>query len=78
RSNWAGTLGLTLPNDKPFSFQLAMDSNLQGMALDLPLPLTKTANSRLPLKVTVRGRDGSADIRAVLGADVDLQSRLVY
>ncbi|HDN9015762.1 TPA: TIGR02099 family protein [Aeromonas salmonicida] len=78
RSNWAGTLGLTLPNDKPFSFQLAMDSNLQGMALDLPLPLTKAANSRLPLKVTVRGRDGSADIRAVLGADVDLQSRLVY
>ncbi|WP_265462734.1 YhdP family protein [Aeromonas salmonicida] len=78
RSNWAGTLGLTLPNDKPFSFQLAMDSNLQGMALDLPLPLTKAANSRLPLKVTVRGRDGSADIRTVLGADVDLQSRLVY
>jgi uncharacterized protein (TIGR02099 family) len=78
RSNWAGTLGLTLPNDKPFSFQLALDSNLQGMGLDLPSPLTKAANSRLPLKVTARGRDGSADIRAVLGADVDMQSRLVY
>ena len=25
-----------------------------------------------------RGRDGSADIRAVLGADVDMQTRLVY
>ncbi|WP_348686866.1 YhdP family protein [Aeromonas bestiarum] len=78
RGNWAGTLGLTLPNDKPFSFQLALDSNLQGMGLDLPSPLAKDANSRLPLKVTARGRDGSADIRAVLGADVDMQSRLVY
>lgn len=78
RSNWSGTLGLTLPHDKPFSFQLALDSNLQGMGLDLPSPLTKAADSRLPLKVTVRGRDGSADIRGVLGADVDMQSRLVY
>lgn len=78
RSNWSGTLGLTLPHDKPFSFQLGLDSNLQGMGLDLPSPLTKAADSRLPLKVTVRGRDGSADIRGVLGADVDMQSRLVY
>lgn len=78
RSNWTGTLGLTLPEDKAFSFELALDSNLQGMGLDLPLPLAKGADSRLPLKVTVRGRDGSADIRGVLGADVDMQSRLVY
>ncbi|MGY3929755.1 Uncharacterized protein involved in outer membrane biogenesis [Aeromonas encheleia] len=78
RSNWTGALGLTLPNDKPFSFQLALDSNLQGMGLDLPFPLAKTADSQLPLKVTVRGRDGAADIRGVLGNDVDMQSRLVY
>ncbi len=78
RGNWAGSLGLTLPSDQPFSFQLALDSNLQGMGLDLPVPLAKAAGSRLPLKVTARGRDGSADIRAVLGADVDMQSRLVY
>ncbi len=78
RSNWGGKLGLTLPDSKPFSFQLAMDSNLQGMGLDLPLPLAKVASSRLPLKVIARGRDGSADIRAVLGADVDMQTRLVY
>ena len=78
RSNWTGTLGLTLPENKAFSFQLALDSNLQGMGLDLPVPLTKAPGSRLPLKVTARGRDGSADIRAVLGADVDMQSRLVY
>ena len=78
RSNWTGTLGLTLPENKAFSFQLALDSNLQGMGLDLPVPLTKAPESRLPLKVTARGRDGSADIRAVLGADVDMQSRLVY
>ncbi|WP_421187622.1 YhdP family protein [Aeromonas sanarellii] len=77
-SNWAGSLGLTLPEDKPFSFQLALDSSLQGMGLDLPAPLAKAAGSRLPLKVTARGRDGSADIRAVLGADVDMQGRLVY
>lgn len=67
RGNWAGSLGLTLPSDQPFSFQLALDSNLQGMGLDLPAPLAKAAGSRLPLKVTARGRDGSADIRAVLG-----------
>ncbi|MEG0009300.1 MAG: YhdP family protein [Aeromonas sp.] len=78
RSNWTGTLGLTLPENKPFSFQLALDSSLQGMGLDLPLPLAKAADSQLPLKVTVRGRDGSADIRGVLGADVDMQSKLVY
>ena len=69
---------MTLPDSKPFSFQLALDSNLQGMALDLPLPLAKSSASRLPLKVIARGRDGSADIRAVLGADVDMQTRLVY
>ncbi|WP_303844068.1 YhdP family protein [Aeromonas sobria] len=78
RSNWGGKLGLTLPESKPFSFQLALDSNLQGMGLDLPLPLAKAASSRLPLKVIARGREGSADIRAVLGADVDMQTRLVY
>ncbi|MGL5091086.1 MAG: YhdP family protein, partial [Aeromonas sobria] len=78
RSNWGGKLGLTLPESKPFSFQLALDSNLQGMGLDLPLPLAKSSTSRLPLKVIARGRDGSADIRAVLGADVDMQTRLVY
>lgn len=77
-SNWAGSLGLTLPEDKPFSFQLALDSSLQGMGLDLPAPLAKAAGARLPLKVTARGRDGSADLRAVLGADVDMQGRLVY
>jgi len=78
RSNWGGKLGLTLPDSKPFSFQLALDSNLQGMGLDLPLPLAKAASSRLPLKVIARGREGSAEIRAVLGADVDMQTRLVY
>ncbi|MFC5707067.1 YhdP family protein [Aeromonas eucrenophila] len=78
RGNWTGTLGLTLPENSPFSFQLALDSSLQGMGLDLPVPLAKAAGSQLPLKVTVRGRDGSADIRGVLGADVDMQSRLVY
>lgn len=78
RSNWGGKLGLTLPEGKPFSFQLALDSNLQGMGLDLPLPLAKASASRLPLKVIARGRDGSAEIRAVLGADVDMQTRLVY
>ncbi|MGY3941932.1 YhdP family protein [Aeromonas tecta] len=78
RSNWTGTLGLTLPENSPFSFQLALNSNLQGMGLDLPSPLAKGADSQLPLKVTVRGRDGSADIRGVLGADVDMQSKLVY
>ncbi|MFM5820319.1 YhdP family protein [Aeromonas sanarellii] len=77
-SNWVGSLGLTLPEDKPFSFQLALDSSLQGMGLDLPAPLAKAAGARLPLKVTARGRDGSADLRAVLGADVDMQGRLVY
>ncbi|MFQ2152538.1 YhdP family protein [Aeromonas sanarellii] len=77
-SNWAGSLGLTLPEDKPFSFQLSLDSSLQGMGLDLPAPLAKAAGARLPLKVTARGRDGSADLRAVLGADVDMQGRLVY
>lgn len=78
RSNWSGKLDLALPDDKPFSFHLALDSNLQGMGLELPKPLTKAAPDRLPLKVTARGRDGSADIRAVLGADVDMQTRLVY
>ncbi|HEH9425161.1 TPA: TIGR02099 family protein [Aeromonas sobria] len=78
RSNWGGKLGLTLPDSKPLRFQLALDSNLQGMGLDLPLPLAKAASSRLPLKVIARGREGSADIRAVLGADVDMQTRLVY
>ncbi|RQM64206.1 TIGR02099 family protein, partial [Aeromonas enteropelogenes] len=78
RSNWSGKLDLALPDDKPFSFHLALDSTLQGMGLDLPKPLTKAAPDRLPLKVTARGRDGSADIRAVLGADVDMQTWLVY
>lgn len=78
RSNWAGTLGLTLPEKQAFSFQLALNSDLQGMGLDLPVPLTKAQADRLPLRVTARGRDGSADIRAVLGTDVDMQSRLVY
>ncbi|MGL5661411.1 MAG: YhdP family protein, partial [Aeromonas sp.] len=78
RSNWSGKVGVTLPVNKPFSFQLALESNLQGMGLALPVPLTKAPQSQLPLKVVGRGRDGHADLRAVLGMDVDMQARLEY
>jgi len=61
RSNWGGKLGLTLPESKPLSFQLALDSNLQGMGLDLPLPLAKRSASRLPLKVIAGGGCGPAN-----------------
>ena len=78
RSDWRGKLVLNLPEGKPFNFQLGLDSNLQGMALTLPDPLAKEAGARQPLKVSVRGQEGVAEIHGALGSDVALQSSLVY
>jgi uncharacterized protein (TIGR02099 family) len=78
RSDWRGKLALNLPGGKPFNFQLGLDSDLQGMALELPAPLNKAAGARQPLNVTVRGQSGVAEIHGALGTDVALQSSLVY
>lgn len=75
---WSGKLALTLRDNKPFSFQFALDSSLRGMALDLPVPLNKVRESEQSLRVIARGQEGSAEIRGNLGQDVNLQGRLVY
>ncbi|PJG58144.1 YhdP family protein [Aeromonas cavernicola] len=78
RSDWQGKLGLTLPNEQPFSFALSLDSSLQGMGLDLPAPLTKPQASTLPLLISAQGGAGRSEIRASLGAEVGLYSQLSY
>lgn len=78
RSRWSGKLDLSLPSERPFSFTADLSSDLRGMALDLPAPLNKAAERSLPLRITARAERGSADIRAVLGMDIDLATRLVY
>jgi uncharacterized protein YhdP len=58
RSNWAGSLGLTLPERS--AVQLPAGARLQpaGHGAGSARAAAKAAGSRLPLKVTARGRDG--------------------
>ena len=55
--------------------KITADSTLQGLALDLPAPLAKSAAASLPLRVSWEAAPGGKEMRlaASLGADVSLQ-----
>ncbi|WP_368165485.1 YhdP family protein [Aeromonas sp. R6-2] len=78
KGRWSGKVGVDLNDARPLQFSVDLASDLQGMALDLPAPLTKAAGSVLPLRVTARGQNGKADIHAVLGSEHNLSARLDY
>lgn len=65
-----------LINIKKHQPEIVIDSTLQGMALDLPMPLRKAANEQLPLKFELNGlstAEGTAaqdEIKVALGPTI--------
>ena len=78
QSRWGGQVGVDLNESQPLQFSVDLASDLRGMALDLPAPLTKEAAARLPMRITARGQNGKADIHGVLGSEHNLAARLDY
>lgn len=66
--------------------QIAVNSNLQGLALNLPAPLNKSAEAALPLKLDIAllgasllpGPDGQVRLRDRLALDLGQIGSLVY
>jgi len=52
---WHGDLSLLTPEKGAFSYQLKIDSNLQGIQFNLPTPYAKTFNEKMSLMVNVNG-----------------------
>lgn len=64
---WNGEFFYTAPSDtQPVRWQGRADSNLVGVASDLPAPFAKLANATVPLHVEVSGTGEVADVRANL------------
>ncbi len=61
------TIGYTLARGSDAAQRLTIDSNLHGIALDLPAPLHKTPASGLPLHVTLGLPTDGSDLQIALG-----------
>ena len=60
----------------PLRQVLRVDSNLQGIALDLPAPLDKPADTRLPLDLKLQLPVSGGDLKVSLGQQVQARARL--
>ena len=66
-TSWSGEFLYTAPSGtKPVRWQGRADSNLIGIASDLPAPFAKLANATLPLHVEMSGTSEASEIRAQL------------
>lgn len=63
----------TLQRDKAGGFSLAVNSDMQGLALDFPPPLGKPAGRAMPLRASWSRLDAekSMGLRLTLGSDID-------
>jgi uncharacterized protein YhdP len=67
-TEWSALLTVLPQTDaQPLQWRVRADSNLLGVASDLPEPLAKAANTPLPLRVEVQGQDADAQLHISLG-----------
>jgi len=58
--------------ENPAPFQIVIDTNLDGMSIDLPVPLQKPANSEMPLSFSIEfPQEGSIHSNGSLSADLN-------
>lgn len=52
---WHGDLNLLMPENGAFSYQLKINSKLQALQLNLPVPYAKAVAEKMPLNINVNG-----------------------
>jgi uncharacterized protein YhdP len=68
---WSGEFLYTSPNDtQPASWQGRADSNLVGIASELPAPFAKLAGASMPLHFEIAGSGDKSDVHANLAERV--------
>ena len=74
---WTATLSVpAAPPDQPATAErLVIESNLEGLALTLPWPLTKTAAARAPLRIETELGTATHDTQVQLGEHLRLALR---
>lgn len=77
-TDWRGRLTLALPETGRFSYRFEADSQLDGLASDLPAPLAKAATESRPARLTVDGDAGRAELELALGDDIRAQGELRF
>lgn len=73
-AQWAGQLDLTL-NGERYDYKASLNSNLQGLGLDLPAPYQKTSELSWPLRLVARGSQGGSQLLANLNDDLQLEAK---
>lgn len=64
--NWKGDLDLQLYPGGHYYYQASVNSNLNGLGLDFPLPFRKSANRSWPLQLSLSGNQDSSVIKGSL------------
>jgi len=75
---WHGDLTIAMPVEGDFSYQLAIDSNLQKLKLNLPTPYAKNVNEKIPLRVNVNGGMEQSVIDTKLGDKLNFYGVLAH
>ncbi|MFT5806225.1 MAG: hypothetical protein ACI9LG_000478 [Moritella dasanensis] len=60
--NWQGSLNMVFP-EQGFNYEFDLQSDLDSVMLDLPMPLTKLASQEWPTDLSVVGNDKQAHIQ---------------
>ncbi|NLJ91917.1 MAG: TIGR02099 family protein [Aeromonadales bacterium] len=75
---WRGKLDLTLPEQGPLQYQFRADSDLVGLASQLPAPLKKTKSQAWATHLEVQGNDERAGVSLKVGPDIQGESQLRF
>ena len=74
--DWQGKLDINVPDDGPFSYKVAINSNLANTQLSLPEPYDKTIGTKVKLNAKVSGGEEISIIEAQLGNNLNFYGSL--
>lgn len=76
--DWQGDLSLYMHHDGGFSYDLAIDSGLTDIQLDLPAPFALSAGQNMPLVIKASGQVEQSTINAQLGSQLSFYGVLEH
>lgn len=76
--NWQGDLKLFIPENGDFSYQLAINSDLNDLAFNLPAPYNKKSTKVLPLFAQVKGDAQQSSIDVKMGDNLSFYGMLTH
>ncbi len=76
--SWQGDLKLFIPENDKFSYQLAINSKLNDLAFNLPVPYNKKATDVLPLFAQIKGDSKQSIVDVKMGDDLSFYGILAH